>query len=100
MERKLQTEVIHWLKDQGAYVIKTKPGMGTPVGCPDLLALFGPRWMAIEVKAGPKAPFQPGQQYTISLLKNWCPYVYVTYPDNWPLIRDKLLTEFFQSAKG
>lgn len=57
MEAKLQSEIIKFLKSKGAYVVKTKPGGGTPVGCPDLIFLYEGAWGVVEVKRSPRAPF-------------------------------------------
>jgi len=83
------------LKEQGAYVIKTKPGMGTPVGCPDIVALFRDRWMVVECKASEAAPFRPGQWPTLVHLGEGNKYVYVVYPENWADQKLEMLTHFF-----
>lgn len=95
MEKKLQTEIIKWLKLRGAYVIKTKPGMGTPVGCPDILFLFEGAWGAVEVKASKLAPWRAGQEATIRRLSQWSPFVYKAYPENWITIKNELQNIFF-----
>lgn len=88
-ESKLQSDIIKYLKGKGCYVIKTKPGTGTPVGCPDIIALSGGLWIAIEVKAGPKAKYQPLQEETIFQLNSWswCKRV---DPSNWKEIKSEL----------
>ena len=95
MEKRLQTKIIKWLKEQGAYVIKTKPGMGTPVGCPDIFFFNGDAWGAFEVKAKENARFGPGQEATLDKLRSWNPDVYVVYPENWPAIQAQLSVSFF-----
>lgn len=95
MERKLQTKIVKWLKEQGAYVVKTKPGMGTPVGCPDIFFFFTQAWGAIEVKASETARFGPGQQETLQHLRDGNPDVYVAYPENWEFIKAQLSVAFF-----
>lgn len=95
MEKKLQSEITKWLRGAGAYVIKTKPGMGTPVGCPDVIALYKEKWCVIEVKASAKAPYRTGQQATLRHLSEWSPLVYTAYPENWPGIKAELLRVFF-----
>lgn len=95
MEQKLQREIIKWLKGRGAYVLKTRPGMGTPVGCPDIIFLFEGAWGAIECKASAKAGFNPGQKTTLAKLSSWCGFVYVAYPENWSGIKAELLRQFF-----
>lgn len=71
MERKVQERLIKYLKKKGCYVIKTKPGVGTPVGCPDILALYEGLWLAFEIKAHEKSPFSPLQKDTIRKLDDW-----------------------------
>lgn len=71
METKLQTKLIKYLKKKGCYVIKTKPGPGTPVGCPDVLALLEGFWAAFEIKAYPNSRFRPLQQETVDKFDNW-----------------------------
>lgn len=96
MEKRLQTKIIKFLKDGGCYVIKTKPQPGTPVGCPDIIAL-NPRvgtWAAIEVKADAKSGFQPGQEATLDFLRRGCEFVYVVHPENWPAVRQEMTDEF------
>lgn len=94
-EAKLQSSIIRYLKSKGAYVVKTKPGMGTPVGCPDIVFLYEGAWGVIEVKASPKARFQPGQQATIQKLADWSPFVFIAHPFSWPDIKDFLDKNFF-----
>jgi Holliday junction resolvase len=91
-ESKLQAEVVQWLKAQGVYVIKTRPGPGTPVGCPDIIGLYHDLWLAIEVKRSADAPFQPGQQHTLKILRQTNPWVYVVYPENWGVVKEELFT--------
>lgn len=95
LESKLQAKIIKFLRDNGAYVIKTKPGMGTPRGCPDIIALYEGAWLAIEVKASADSGFQPGQELTIKRLREWSHFVFVAYPDNWLQIKRLLLDLFF-----
>lgn len=81
MEKKVQTRLIKYLRSKGCYVIKTKPGPGTPVGCPDVLALYEGWWGAFECKASAKSPFQQLQEVTIEKLNNWS-LATVVHPDN------------------
>lgn len=94
-EVKLQSKIISWLKDNGCYVIKTRVLPGVPVGCPDIIALYKDRWLAIEVKADDKAKFRVGQKATLSHLRNTNKFVYVAYPKNWDSIRDEIVAQFF-----
>ena len=94
MEAKLQSKIIKWLKSQGCYVLKTKPGAGIPRGCPDIIALYHDRYIAIEVKASATAPFQPGQLPTLSFLRKHNDFVYVAYPENWSIIQNEIASQF------
>lgn len=91
-EAKLQSEIIKYLKHKGCYVIKTKPGVGTPVGCPDIIALLEGCWIALEVKASIGSPYQPLQKETIDKLDKWS-FAKVVYPQNWDTVQTEL--EFF-----
>lgn len=95
MESKLQSKIIKWLKDKGAYVIKTKPGMGTPTGCPDVIFLFENTWGAIEVKASRQSKYGMGQRATLAHLGEWTPFVYTANPENWPEVKANLELHFF-----
>lgn len=95
MESKLQSEIIKWLKINKVYVFKTKPGPGTPVGCPDIIGLFGEKWLAIEVKAAENSKFQTGQKATLQMLREGNKWVFVAYPENWQLIKEEILATFF-----
>ena len=81
MEAKTQAKLIQFLKRKGCYVIKTKPGPGTPVGCPDVIFFYEGFWGAVEVKSSRTAPFRPLQKETIEKLSNWS-YCRVAYPAN------------------
>lgn len=82
MENKVQTDLIKFLRKRGCYVIKTKPGPGTPVGCPDVLALYEGFWAAFEIKGSKGARFQPLQKDTLARLNGWS-YAVVVYPENY-----------------
>lgn len=94
-ERTFQAKGIKWLRDQGAYVIKTRPGMGTPAGCPDVIALYRWKHADIEFKASAKAPYGPGQEATLNFLRRGNRFVYTAYPENWEEIKADLLQNFF-----
>lgn len=82
MESKTQSKLIKKLKSMGFYVIKTKPGPGVPIGCPDVIAFKEGFWCAFEVKSSKTAKFQPRQKETIEKLNNWS-YAKVVYPANY-----------------
>ncbi|HYG84597.1 MAG TPA: hypothetical protein VD907_07025 [Verrucomicrobiae bacterium] len=87
-ERQLQSKIIKYLKGKGCYVIKTG-GVGTPDGCPDIIALCGGLWFALEVKGSARSKYQPLQKITLERLNNWS-YAKVVYPENWPEIKEEL----------
>lgn len=91
----MQSKIVKWLKERGCYVVKTRPGMGTPVGCPDIIFMYDDEWGAIEVKATEKAPYRVGQKETIQRLQNMSPFVYRACPENWADIRMLLEDELF-----
>jgi Holliday junction resolvase len=95
MESKLQSQIIKWLKSKGAYVIKTKPGMGTPIGCPDIVFIYEGAWGTIECKAAKGSRFQVGQKATYDRLHAWSPFVYIVYPTIWQAVKIELQTNFF-----
>lgn len=99
VEGKLQSEIISWLKSNGVYVIKTRVLPGVPVGCPDIIGLYGNRWLVIEVKASRSAKYRPGQQATLQRLREGVVdegnrWVYTAYPENWPEIKAELAADF------
>jgi Holliday junction resolvase len=88
-EAYLQSKVVKYLKSMGCYVIKTTPGPGVPVGCPDVIFMKDGFWGGLEVKASKTSKFQPLQKQTIELLDtmSWCKAV---YPENWETIKVEL----------
>lgn len=91
MEKRLQTKVVKWLREQGCYVIKTPGGVaGIPTGCPDVIALLpSGLWAALEIKASAAAKKQPLQQETIDKLSGMG-YSSFVHPDNWLDVRHDL----------
>lgn len=94
MESKLQKKIIEWLKANGVYIIKTRVLPGVPVGCPDIIGLYQDRWLAVEVKRAPNAPFRAGQQATLQHLKKHNKFVYVAHPENWELVKQEIASQF------
>ena len=84
-----QTNVIKYLKSKGCYVIKTKPGAGTPKACPDVVFFKEGLWGMIECKASKTAKSQPGQDATIKKMDDWS-WARKSYPAVWPAIRAEL----------
>jgi Holliday junction resolvase len=88
-EASLQSAIVKYLKEKGCYVIKTRAGVGTPDGCPDIIALCGGLWFAIEVKASSTAKYQPLQKDTLEKLDSWS-WAKVVYPENWRAVKAEL----------
>lgn len=88
-ESTLQTKIVKYLKSKGCYVIKTQPGPGVPVGCPDIIFMKEGFWGGLEVKASRTSKYQPLQKKTIDMLNemSWCK---VVYPENWDDIKLEL----------
>lgn len=80
-ESRLQSDIVKYLRDKGCYVIKTRPGMGTPDGCPDIIFLYEGFWGSIEVK-GSRPKWQPLQRETLAKLDEWS-WAKVVNPTNW-----------------
>ena len=68
-EAQIQEQVIKLLKRRGAWVIKTQPTDGVPVGTPDVLACYAGRFIALEIKQ-PKRYARRAQKYQIQQIKN------------------------------
>lgn len=88
-ESKLQSEIIRYLKNKGAYVIKTRPQPGIPAGCPDIIFMLEGFWGAIESKASAKAPYQPLQKETLEKFNEWS-WSKTVYPSNWSDVKIEL----------
>lgn len=88
-ESNLQSQIIKFLKGKKCYVIKTKPGLGTPIGCPDIIFLYEGFWGAIEVKSSPTAEYQPLQKETLEKFNSWS-WARKVDPSNWNLVKSEL----------
>ena len=94
MEKQLQSIIIKWLRANHVYVIKTRPGAGTPVGCPDVIGLYRGRYIALEVKASAAAPLQPLQRETLDILSHNSKWAFLVYPENWEYIKKIIKIDF------
>lgn len=88
-ESQLQSDIVKYLRSKGCYVIKTKPGVGTPTGCPDVIFLLEGFWGVIEVKASPKAPYQSLQKETLEKLGAWS-FARRVDPTTWMEVKTEL----------
>jgi Holliday junction resolvase len=89
MEKRLQSDVIKWLKSRGCYVIKHSAVAGVPVGCPDISFYMEGFYGFAEIKASAKARHQPLQDITIEKLNDWS-WCKIISPENWPKIQLEL----------
>lgn len=88
-ESVLQGKIVKYLKGKDCYVIKTRPGVGTPDGCPDIIALCGGLWFAIEVKGSKTAKYRPLQKDTLEKLDSWS-WAKTVCPENWEEVKEEL----------
>jgi len=88
-EKTLQSGVVKYLRSKGCYVIKTKPGAGTPAGCPDVIFLLEGFWGALEVKASTQATYQPLQKETLERFNEWS-WAKRVDPNNWLEVKQEL----------
>ena len=89
MERKIQQQLVKYLRSKGCYVLNISPSPGIPTGCPDVIALYEGWWGAFECKASKTAKFQPLQKQTINKLEKWST-MEVVYPSNYDEVIEKL----------
>ena len=82
MERQVQTKIVKYLKSKSCFVLKTHPGLGTPVGTPDILFFKEGFWGAIECKASKTAKWQPLQKETLEKFDKWS-WAKRLYPENY-----------------
>lgn len=80
-EKHLQAEIIKFLKDKGAYVLKNDANYRT--GVPDLHFDHPDLSGHIEVKADEHSPFRPLQKITIQRLQDMGVFCEVIHRDNW-----------------
>jgi hypothetical protein len=88
-ESNLQSQIRHYLKSKGCYVLVIRPQPGIPDGCSDILFMFEGFWGALEVKDGPKAPYRPLQRETLEQFNEWS-WARRVDPTDWPVIREEL----------
>jgi Holliday junction resolvase len=88
-EKKLQTEVIKYLKHKGCYVAKMQPGPGVPIGTSDIFFCLEGFYGWLECKASKTAKFQPLQPEFLSKMDGWS-WAKAVYPENWDKIKSEL----------
>lgn len=88
-ESKFQTKVTKYLRSRGCYVIKTRPGPGIPMGCPDVIFMKEGFWGAVECKADKSKGYRPGQKETLEKFADWS-WARRADPDNWEEVKEEL----------
>lgn len=88
-EVQLQTKIITWLKKQGCWVMKTRPGMGTPRGTADIFFCKEGFYGWLEVKATKNSKHQIGQDLFINKMAEWS-FAQFVWPETWDEIREEL----------
>lgn len=63
----------------GCFIMRTDPA--DTQGIPDILILYGNRWVMLEVKPFGGADIQPNQEYYVNLFNNMS-YASFVYPEN------------------
>lgn len=82
-EKQFQTKVIHFLKDQGAYVIKMwGGGRFTRAGVPDVIFCLNGYYMAVELKSETGRPSKL-QEYNIEEIRRAGGYAIILRPSGY-----------------
>jgi Holliday junction resolvase len=89
-EKQVQTSIIKILHTLGWYVIKTRPGSGTPTGMLDIVAFNGRTYIVLEIKKSKNAKWQPLQPETLAMFKRWGVYAKAVYPENLEEVKNEL----------
>lgn len=88
-EKQVQDRIIKKLKEKGAYVIKTHPGLGTPTGAPDIIFFKGSIYGVIECKKSVFSAWRP-LQYETLLKFSAAPYAGGAYAENLDEVIEEL----------
>lgn len=81
LESVYQTRIIKRLKNEfpGCFIMKNDTDLIQ--GVPDLIVLYGDRWVMLEVKPSRRSRHQPNQEYYIDLLDSMS-YASFVFPEN------------------
>lgn len=80
-ERHYQARLIKKLRSLFDGIVILKNDSGYMQGVPDLILLYGPYWAMLEVKWDKDSPFQPNQEYYLTVL-NEMSFAACIYPEN------------------
>lgn len=89
MEKRLQRQIIDFLKSRGCWVMKTQVIAGTPTGTADIFFCIEGYYGWIEVKAAKKSKHQPLQDEFIAKMNEWS-WARFVYPENWEEVKLEL----------
>lgn len=87
-EKQLQSEIIRFLQDRGAYVLKNDATYRK--GCPDLSFWHPELSGMLEIKDHENSPYQPLQEPTIQKLRDMGVFCEVIHNENWQEWKTKL----------
>lgn len=88
-EAKFQARVIKWLRSQGFWTMKLRPGYGVPSGTADIFFCKEGFYGFLEAKPHKTAKKQPGQERFIAKMAEWS-YARFVWPENWPEIQAEI----------
>lgn len=80
-ESQFQAKLIKRLLDLFPGCVVMKNDAKQQQGIPDLTVLYRDRWGMLEVKASPRAPYQPNQEYLVHQLDEMS-FAAVIHPEN------------------
>lgn len=89
LERDYQASLIPKIKDKFPNSIVLKNDSSYIAGIPDLILLFGDKWVALECKKSKNAKHQPNQDYYVSKM-NEMSYAAFIYPENEQEVFDEI----------
>lgn len=88
IEKKLQSEIIKYLKSKGCFVMKCG-GSGVPTGTADVFFCVEGFYGFAEVKASKTSKFQPLQREFLEKMNNWS-WARRVDPTNWQEVKAEL----------
>ena len=89
-EAQFKTAMIKWLKDNGAYAVRTVTGGAQVVGTPDLLVCWRGWFVGLEAKRSAREKATPWQLRRLEEIKAAGGLAWVAFPENWPDIKAAL----------